>query len=185
MDKETIIKRVLKMKNLPKREEILHTLGFTPTLHEPGVQSFDGTMGTHYREEGTHEIYSGQNKILLDQHTSSLIGLSPNIIMMGRSLFLGAESIDKLSIQGKYINPYVFGSPGNVSPSTLFPKEIFKIPGTTFVMGGACRCPYHDSPQVEMGLEDLFELQSPFLPSVFEDTTDKYLKELKRVLSQI
>lgn len=189
--KETLMARIKGLVNRPKEESILKRKGFHPTGKEPGLQSIDGRQGIHFREGtvphptkknhmdgGTAELYSGNSAVILDQLTNTAVVKSPNLIMFGKNVTIAAADLSKLSIQGKTINPIIFGQTGiDDSPSILVPTDFFSvdIPQTKFVMGPSDP----ELGQVSVSLFDMFELPSTFLPAEPDDTAQVYLTILK------
>lgn len=180
--REIILKRIESLQSRQKTEDWLRAVSFFPKISEPGMQSHDGYQGIHFRKEGTTEVYAGESALLLDRPSGTLIARSPQVALIGRSIFMGATSIDRISIQGKYINPTVFGAPGELSDSILQPRKYFETPHpfSTFVMGSPCVCPYcQGQTQRAVSLEEMFKLPSPFIPTAADDTNTVYMETLK------
>lgn len=180
--KQKILERIEKLQARQKNEDWLRAWSFYPQITEPGMQSYDGKQGLHLRASGTTEVYSGESSLILDQETTSFIARAPQVALIARSIFMGATSIDRISIQGKYINPEVFGDPGEVSNSILQPRRYFETPSpfTTFVMGSPCVCPYcQGQTQRSVSLEEMFNLPTPFIPTATDDTNTAYIETLK------
>lgn len=192
--REVLTKRIRGILDRPKSEGVAKRLGFHPSGKEPGLQAIDGRQGIHFREGtvphptkknhmdgGTTEIYSGNNTILLDQQTSTTVVKSPNLILFGKNVSLAASDISKISIQGKTINPAVFGEAGERSNAILMPTDYFatELPTTNFVMGTP------GEGQIAVSLFDMFELPSTFLVAESDDSTFIYLSILKEWVNSI